>query len=237
MQFTLPQPDIDHIFAAMIHGEFGMPGSSARWLCRLVALAACSLALAGRSDNGEAQAFLPAPLTTEHFHDLNERSPFLRTLNFADTYRLRGVATIDGKPVAMLFNRETEKTVQVTSTEANKLGMKLVGVEQAKDLSKVSVRLVIGGEEVDLSYDASQIAPQGSPKEKPRYDSKGRLEPPQTLVAKYRTMNREQMKQYHVWRSAYVKKYPDQERSAKRYAIGEKVVDAIKAGKGPPPVR
>jgi hypothetical protein len=220
----------------MVDGETGA-FCSARWLCRLALLIVLSSASVVQANADDPQIFSPAPLTTEHFNDLKERSPFLRTLNFAETYRLRGVATIDGKPVATLFNKDTKKAVQVTSTEANNLGMKLVGVEQANDLSKVSVRLVVGGEEVDLSYDASQLAPQGSPKEQPRYDSKGRLEPPKTLVAKYRTMNREQMKQYHVWRSAYVKKYPDQEHSAKRYALGEKVVDAIKAGKGPPPVK
>jgi hypothetical protein len=220
----------------MVHGVTGKI-CFRRWLCRLATLAVCAMTFASQADDGKAQAFSPTPLTTEHFHDLKERSPFLRTLNFAETYRLRGVATIDGKPVAMLFNKETEKTIQVTSTEANNLGMKLVGVEHAKELSKVSVRLVIGGEEVDLSYDAGQIAPQGKPREKPRYDSKGRLQAPQALVNKYRTMNDAQRKQYHVWRSAYVKKYPDQEHGEKRYALGEKVVDAIKSGKGPPAVR
>ena len=218
----------------MIHGV-GTGFCIRQWLGGSVTAIACTVAFSGFAEDG--QAYSPARLTTEHFHDLKARSPFLRTLNFAETYRLRGVATIDGKPVAMLFNRETEKTVQVTSTEANKLGMKLVGVERATDLSKVSVRLVVGGEEVDLSYDAGQLAPQGKPREKPRYDSKGRLEPPKSLVDKYRTMNSDQRRQYHIWRSAYVKKYPDQEYSEKRYAIGEKVVDAIKAGKGPPPVR
>ena len=183
------------------------------------------------------EEFAPQALTSEHFSDLKERSPFLRTLDFAEAYRLRGVATIDGQPVAVLFNRHTQKTVQVTSARANDLGMKLVAVEQTMDLSKVSVRLAIGGEEVELAYDEQQISPQANPKLKPQYDSKGRLQPPQRLVDKYRTMNEAQRRQYQSWRSAYLKKYPDQERSMKRYELGEKVVDAIKSGKGPPEVK
>jgi len=186
---------------------------------------------------GDAEEYSPQMLTTDHFSALKQRSPFLRTLDFTETYRLRGVATIDGQPVAMLFNRRTEKTVQVTTDRANSLGMKLVAVDEAQDLSKVSVRLAIGGEEVELAYDERQITPQPNPKPEPRYDSKGRLQPPQRLVDKFRSMNDEQRRQYQVWRSAYIKKYPDQERSMKRYELGEKVVDAIKSGKGPPPVK
>ncbi len=185
----------------------------------------------------ESADFAPQALTSDHFSDLKARSPFLRTLDFAETYRLRAVATVDGQPMAVLFNHHTEKTVQVTADRANDLGMKLVAVEDAKDLSQVSVRLTIGGEEVELAYDAQQISPQPNPKAKPSYDSKGRLQPPQRLVDKYRTMNEEQRRQYQSWRSAYIKKYPDEERSMERYELGEKVVDAIKSGKGPPPVR
>ena len=113
----------------------------------------------------------------------------------------------------------------------------MVAVDEAQDLSKVSVRLAIGGEEVELAYDAHQISPQPNPKPRPQYDSRGRLQPPQRLVDKYRTMNEQQRRQYQSWRSAYIKKYPDQERSMKRYEIGEKVIDAIKSGKGPPAVK
>lgn len=180
---------------------------------------------------------LPEAVTPEHFIDLRERSPFLRTLDFADTFRLRGVATIDGKPVAMVFNRKTEKTFQVTSAEANELGMRLTGVESSGDLSAVSVLLTVGGEEIKLAYDERQLSPQGESKPKPQYDSRGRLQPPKTLVDKYRSMSSEQRAKYQRWRSAYIKKYPDAEHSEKRYEIGEKVVDAIKSGKEPPPVR
>ena len=185
----------------------------------------------------DTEAFAPEALTADHFSALRERSPFLRTLDFTEAYRLRGVATIAGQPVAMLFNRHTGKTVQVTTGQTNDLGMKLVAVQNAKDLSKVSVQLAVGGEEVELAYDAQQISPQSNPKAELKYDSKGRLQPPHRLVDKYRTMNEQQRRQYQAWRSAYIKKYPDQERSMKRYELGEKVVDAIKSGKAPPPVR
>jgi len=212
----------------------GFGSINGKWLVLVASGLLCSVQ-AIFADDGDV--FSPPALTADHFTDLKERSPFLRTLDFTEAYRLRGVATIDGQPVAVLFNRHTEKTVQVTSGRANALGMKLIAVDEAKNLANVSVRLAIGGEEVELAYDTRQISPQPTPKAKPRYDSRGRLQPPQRLVDKYRTMNDQQRKQYQTWRSAYLKKYPDQEHSMKRYEIGEKVVDAIKSGKGPPPVR
>jgi hypothetical protein len=192
---------------------------------------------AGESLGNADPDFCPKPLTGDHFSELKERSPFLRTLNFADTYRLRGVATIGGQPVAVLFNRFTKKTVQVTSAKANELGMKLVGVEQNGDLANVSVRLVIGGEEVEVAYDERQLAPQPQKKSSSRSYNKGGTPPPQSLVTKYRSMDRGQMAQYQKWRSAYIQKYPDQEHGSKRYQLGEKVIDSIKAGKGPPKVK
>ena len=38
------------------------------------------------------------PVTADHFTAIRTQSPFLRTLNLAETYSLRGVAEIGGSP-------------------------------------------------------------------------------------------------------------------------------------------
>ncbi len=184
----------------------------------------------------EAEPYgIPSPVDEENFEALKTQSPFTRVLDFSEAFALRGVAQIGNQSVARLYNRKNKKTVTVTETEANKLGMTLVTVNSnPENLENVSVRISVGGEEVDLHYDTNQIAP--APKEKPVYqkDSKGRPIPPKELIDNYRSMTSEQRSNYMRWRSYYYKKNPKLEHSEKRFPIVQKAINAIKAGKTPP---
>ena len=172
---------------------------------------------------------LPVPVSPDNFQALMTNSPFERVLDFSTTYSLRGVAQIENESVAWLYNRETKETVAVRENEANRLGMTLVSVtNDPNDLKGVSVRVMVGGEGIDLSYDATQLTPKPP---QVKYDRAGRSIPPQHLIDKFRSMTREQMGKYQTWRRELVKKHPEMDKSPKRFPIAEKAIDAIKSGK------
>ena len=178
---------------------------------------------------------LPRSVGQENFEALKSQSPFTRILNFADTYSLRGVAVIGSEAVARLYDRNTKKTLTVTETEANRLGMTLVGVtNDLVNLEGVSVRIAVGDEEVELHYDSAQFAPQQKVAVVYKKDSKGRPIPPPELIQNYRTMNDAQRGVYLRWRTDFNKRNPKLEHSEKRFPHVEKAINAIKSGKTPP---
>lgn len=182
---------------------------------------------------------LPEPISREDFGAFLEDSPFLRTLDPAETYRLRGLATIEGRPVATVFNQKTEKTAVVTTEEArNEWGLRLVEVSPSDNLSSVSVVLALSGEEFELAYEPERVAPaprsKGGKGSKVQYDSKGRAQPPKELMAKYHSMNDQQRRKYWEWRNRYYQKNPKLKDSPDRFPVVDKAIEAIKAGKEPP---
>jgi hypothetical protein len=188
-------------------------------------------------EEDDSLEILPQPVGSEHFEALMNRSPFLRTLDLAETFVLRGLANIGADPVATLYNRETKETIRVTGRdEANKFGMKLVSVIPANDLVGVSVMVSVGGEEVELKYEANRIAPSPKPRQQytVKYDDKGRPIPPEQLIKKYHSMNSDQRRAYYRWREEYYRKHPGLSESEKRFPIVDKAIDAIKSGKEPP---
>lgn len=106
-------------------------------------------------------AKLEPPSDTD-FEALRVTSPFTRVLSLPETYALRGVATIGGAQVATLYNRETKKSLVVTPEGGNEAGLSLVEVLKAADLAEVTAKVSFAGEEVELKYESSQIAPQPS---------------------------------------------------------------------------
>lgn len=202
----------------------------------LLGLLAAGLSLGG----GEVPASdLPEPISQENFGALLEDSPFLRTLNPAETYRLRGLATIGGQPVATVFNQKTEKTAVITTEKArNEWGLRLVEVSRSDNLSSVSVVLALSGEEFELAYDPERVAPApqrgGAKGSKVQYDSKGRAQPPKELIQKYYSMSDQQRRKYWEWRNRYYQKNPKLKVSPDRFPIVDKAIDAIKSGKEPP---
>ena len=106
---------------------------------------------APESDPELPQAFDPAALAPLVGH-----SPFNRVVNFADTYLLTGVAYVDGKPMATLLNKETKQRYVVTE-QANAQGWRLAQATPTSDPKFAGVKIVVGEEEVALTYMAAAI--------------------------------------------------------------------------------
>lgn len=102
---------------------------------------------------------LPLAVESSHFEHLLTHSPFVRTLNLAETFALRGIAEINGEQVATLFNRETNKSVVVTASRANAERMQLKSVTEAESLTGISALIAVAGEEVELKFEPERIAP------------------------------------------------------------------------------
>ena len=93
------------------------------------------------------------------YSDLRQSSPFLRVLDPGETYSLRGVAFLDGREVATLYNRETKKSVVVTPDKPNEDGLQLVRVNLGGELEGVTATISIAGEEVELKYELKGMFP------------------------------------------------------------------------------
>ncbi len=113
----------------------------------MLAVAQEDTAAPGSTDPG-----LPEPVSTAHFQVLMENSPFTRSLNLSDLLILTGIATMDGKQVATLMNKETKETY-VVSEVPNPQGWKMVEVAGNEDIEKVAAKIAIaGGEVVTVRY-------------------------------------------------------------------------------------
>ena len=194
----------------------------------------------GGSGSALRSSELPEEVSQDHFGAFLDDSPFLRTLDPSETYRLRGLATIEGLPVATVFNQKTEKTAVITTEEArNEWGLRLVEVNSSQNLTGVTVRLALSGEEFELAYEPERVAPPsrggaGGGKYEVKLDSKGRPIPPPKLVEKYKSMSDKQRKAYWEWRNRYYEKNPKLKDSADRFPIVDKAIEAIKKGEQPP---
>jgi hypothetical protein len=95
---------------------------------------------------------LPAAVAASHFEVLMVNSPFTRSLNLSDSLILTGIATMDGKQVATLMNKETKETY-VVSDQPNPQGWKMVEVSGTEAIDKVAAKIsVTGGEVVTVRY-------------------------------------------------------------------------------------
>ena len=94
---------------------------------------------------------LPQPFDPASLATLTARSPFTRMVSISDNLVLTGIAYIDGKPVATLFNKETKES-HIVSTEPNFQGWVLNEALPAPDISRSRALVTIGGEQVKVSY-------------------------------------------------------------------------------------
>jgi hypothetical protein len=94
---------------------------------------------------------LPQPFDPASLAALTARSPFTRMVSISDNLVLTGIAYIDGKPVATLFNKETKES-HIVSTEPNFQGWVLNEALPAPDISRSRALVTIGGEQVKVSY-------------------------------------------------------------------------------------
>ena len=159
---------------------------------------------------------LPQPVTADHFSAIRSQSPFLRTLNLAETYSLRGVAEIGGTPVATLYNRDTKKTITVTKDQANAEGITMVEVVPARDLNGVAVKVSLGGEVIELKYETQQLSPTASGKANGGKggDSKGggdskRRGPSKQDMERYNSLTDAQKEKFRDYARQTMQKYPN----------------------------
>lgn len=167
---------------------------------------------------------VPQTVTREHFSALRTQSPFLRTLNLAETYSLRAVAQIDGKPVATLYNRNTKKTLTISKDEANSAGIQMVEIIPGKALDGVTVKVSFGGEVVDLKYDADQLGQLARTSSKKgdggKKDGDGKRKGPSEEEKKrYESLTKEQREKFHQYARQTMQKYPNLSREERHNMI------------------
>lgn len=96
---------------------------------------------------------LPQPFDPASVASVTASSPFTRMVNMSDNLVLTGIAYIDGKPVATLFNKETKES-HIVSNEPNFQGWVLNEALPAPDITRSRAVVTIGGEQVKLNYAA-----------------------------------------------------------------------------------
>jgi hypothetical protein len=109
---------------------------------------------------------LPQPISEQDTAELLMHSPFTRNLNLEDSLQLTGVAYVNGKPVATVYNRETRQSF-VVSDQPNASGWSLKDVAPSTDLKSAHVTMMIGPEEIRLAYGNEQIMPGSGKKGMP----------------------------------------------------------------------
>lgn len=130
------------------------------------------LALAAEPDPDLPQPFDPTSVAS-----VTSSSPFTRMVNMSDNLVLTGIAYIDGKPVATIFNKETKES-HIVSNEPNFQGWVLNEALPAPDITRSRAVVTIGGEQVRLNYAAiSADDLKGGKKDKDR-DRGDRPPPP-----------------------------------------------------------
>jgi hypothetical protein len=101
----------------------------------------------------EADPDLPQPFDPAQLAPVVTSSPFTRMVNMSDNLVLTGIAYIDGKPVATVFNMETKQS-HIVGSEPNFQGWTLQEAMPAPDITKSQARITIGGEVVSVRYAA-----------------------------------------------------------------------------------
>ena len=159
-------------------------------------LLCASVLLAASSANGQQAAAppaakdpdLPQPFDTRTLAPLMANSPFNRAVNLSDSLVLTGMATVDGKPMVTLMDKDQKRTYVVTD-EPNENGWKLAEAPPHVDLKKAQVKISIGSEVVTIRHDREgqeesmkkdKHSPGGSPAHEPSSNDKGYKRSPRT---------------------------------------------------------
>ena len=130
-----------------------------RTILSIALIAGCACA----DDQPVADPDLPQPFDASVTQELVTHSPFTRTVNFEDTLRLTGIASVDGRPVATFLNKETSQSFTV-SEEPNAQGWKLTQASPSSELRDSEVTLQVGDEEVVMRYGDAQLSPGAAKK-------------------------------------------------------------------------
>lgn len=102
---------------------------------------------------------LPQAFDANVAQALLENPPFTRSINLSDSLVLTGIAYIEGKPVATIFDKTT-KASYVVSEEPNSQGWKLAETTATLELKRTQAKIMIGGETVTIRYAAIQPTQQ-----------------------------------------------------------------------------
>jgi hypothetical protein len=102
---------------------------------------------------------LPQPFDSALAQPLLDSSPFTRELNLSDSLTLTGIAYIQGKPVATIFDK-AKKTSYVVSEEPNAQGWKLAEANAAVAINRSIAKIMVGNEVVTVRYSSDQLAPE-----------------------------------------------------------------------------
>ncbi len=127
----------------------------------LLLISFSTLTLAARIHAGEATLAdpdLPQPFDAKAASSLLESSPFTRPLNLSESLQLTGIAYVEGKPVATLVDRATNKRYLVSDTP-NDMGWRLKEASPSSELKYTEVKLIVGSEEVSIHYNNAQLDP------------------------------------------------------------------------------
>jgi len=184
---------------------------------------------------GAEQGVAPKRVSSEHFSNLLNHSPFLRLLSLEETYTLGGIAKVEGQTFVTLSHRKTKERITVISEKANEQGMQLVEVTGSNPES-VKVKVNFGGKETVFAYEAMQISPQFKPgqRDNVKYDREGRVRTSDQLMKKYMAMSKDQQRIYLKWKEeVQLKARPDLRYSKKRFPFAHQAMDAIKKGRSP----
>lgn len=210
----------------------GTPGAPAQEAETAAAAAAAEGVSEADSPPVTRDEVLPRGVTPEHFDAVLKNSPFLRTLDFQKTYALRGIAEIGGRQIATLYNNDTKETVNVRYETPNEKGMKLVEVTEKKlvagvvDLTGVTAKIDVSGEEVELKFEPSRVAPvpkgpspgsrgpggPGGPPPGSTSSSGERRGPSPEDIKRYQSLNDDQKKKLGEYIRQTMQRYPDMSR-------------------------
>lgn len=159
----------------------------------------------------------PQAPTESDFAALRKTSPFTRVLSLSETYALRGVAKIDEKQVATLYNRETKKTIVVTPEGDNELGLALVEVVPASELEEVAAKISFAGDEAELKYALDEIFPQPGASGRDRGDRgrRGRRGPSPQDIERYKSLSEENQGKLREYIGHVMRNYPEMSRQEK----------------------
>jgi hypothetical protein len=184
---------------------------------------------------GAEQGVAPKPVSSEHFSNFLNHSPFLRVLSLEKTYALGGIARVEGQIYVTLQHRATKKRITVSSEKENEQGMQLIEVVGSEP-ENIKVKVIYGGKETVFAYGSKQVSPQLEPgtMDRVRYDSKGRVTSSDQLVKKYLSMSKDQRRAYMKWKEeVQLKARPELRYSKERFPLAHRALDAIKNGKRP----
>ena len=140
--------------------------------CYRSAALACAGAFAPFLLTAQEESILPKTFNPSELTSLIENPPFTRSVNPSDSLVLSGLAFIDGKPVATLFNTETKESL-VVSEAPNLKGWTLSEAPAVTDITRAQAKISIGGEIVSIRYNKDALSPDNRKKDSREGDSRG----------------------------------------------------------------